>query len=62
MARRIKQGLWYQCRHSHGAFTKGNYYFAPTDGHLNADNNKPTPADYPDFFGPGNIIKIATPK
>lgn len=54
--------MWYQCRHSHGAFTKGNYYYAPSDGHLNADNSKPTPADYPDYFGSGNIFRIATPK
>jgi len=43
-------------------FTKGNYYFAPADGQLNADNNKPITADYPDFFGPGNIIRIASHK
>ncbi len=49
MARKIKQGLWYQCRHSHGGFTKCNYYFAPSDGHLNADNNKPTPPTTPTF-------------
>lgn len=62
MARRIKQGLWYLCRHSHGAFTKGNYYYAPSDGKLNDDRNKPATADYPDYFGPGNIFRIATPK
>lgn len=64
MARKIKQGLWYQCVKEHPRFTAGNYYYAPDDDTLNCDSCKPyavLPCEA-SHFGKGEIIKIAEPK
>jgi hypothetical protein len=60
MAKKIERGLWYQCKHSFGLFTEGNYYYAPMDGMLNANDNRAhiVPCAAKKWFGNGEVIKI----
>ena len=61
MAKKIERGLWYECKHSFGVFTEGNYYYAPMDGMLNADDNKAhiVQCAAKKCFGNGEVFKIA---